>query len=51
MELSAADVGAGLAHDGFAAEFVEVEEEFGLLGGGFLFWHEWEFSTERLQIV
>ena len=28
-----------LAHDGFAAEFVEVEEEFGLLDGGFGFWH------------
>ena len=35
----AADVGAGLAHDGFATEFVEVEEEFGLLDGRFRFWH------------
>ena len=35
IELAASDVGAGLAHDGFAAEFIEVEEEFGLLDGGF----------------
>ena len=39
IELGAADVGAGLAHDGFAAELVEVEKEFGLLDGGFCFWH------------
>ena len=39
IELAAPDVGAGLAHYGFAAEFVEVEEEFGLLDGGFGFWH------------
>jgi hypothetical protein len=38
-ELSSSDVGAGLAHDGFAAEFVEVEDEFGLVDGGFWFWH------------
>ena len=38
IELAAPDVGAGLAHYGFAAEFVEVEEEFGLLDGGFGFW-------------
>lgn len=37
VELCAADVRPSLAHDGFAAEFVEVEEEFGLLGGGFWF--------------
>jgi len=35
----AADVGAGLAHDRLAAQFVEVEEQFGLLDGGFWFWH------------
>ncbi len=35
IELSAANVGAGLAHDGFAAKFVEVEKKFGLLDGGF----------------
>jgi hypothetical protein len=34
-----ADVGASLTHDGLAAEFVEVEEEFGLLDRGFGFWH------------
>jgi hypothetical protein len=28
-----------LAHDGFAAELVEVEKEFGLLDRGFCFWH------------
>ena len=40
LELCSADIRASLAHDGLAAEFVEVEEEFGLLDGGFGFWHE-----------
>jgi hypothetical protein len=39
-ELSSSDVGAGLAHYGFAAKFVEAEDEFGLVDGGSLFWHE-----------
>ena len=39
IELSAADIGARLAHDRFAAEFVEVEEEFGLFDRRFEFWH------------
>lgn len=36
----APDIGAGLAHDGFAAEFVEVEDEFSLIDWQYLFWHE-----------
>ena len=35
VELTTTDIGASLAHHGFAAKLVEVEDEFGLFDGGF----------------